>query len=256
MSLARPITAAAQVGAAARCSTWSCTTRALDDRRRPSRRRRCRARCRAAACAPASTRELSPMSDRAVDARRRAETSTPSPSHTPSPSWKPGDLDAHPAVEDVLVRAAVRLERADVLPVAVDHVAVQRAGRRSSTAGNTSPEKSTTSPSGMKSKTLGLEHVDAGVDRVGEHLAPRGLLEEPLDRAVVAGDDDAELDRVLDPLQRDRRRTRRRRGAPSTNAPRSMSVSTSPEITRKVSSSSSIALRTEPAVPSGESSVA
>ena len=70
------------------------------------------------------------------------------------------------------------------------------------------------------------------------------------------GDDDAELDRVLDPLQRDRRERARRRGAPSTTAPRSMSVSTSPEMTRNVSSSSSIALRTEPAVPSGDSSVA
>ena len=37
---------------------------------------------------------------------------------------------------------------------------------------------------------------------------------------------------------------------------RSMSVSTSPEITRKRSVSSSLALRTEPAVPSGDSSVA
>ena len=37
---------------------------------------------------------------------------------------------------------------------------------------------------------------------------------------------------------------------------RSMSVSTSPEITRKRSSSSSRALRTEPAVPSGVYSVA
>ncbi len=36
----------------------------------------------------------------------------------------------------------------------------------------------------------------------------------------------------------------------------SMSVSTSPEITKKRSSSSSMALRTEPAVPSGVSSVA
>ena len=41
-----------------------------------------------------------------------------------------------------------------------------------------------------------------------------------------------------------------------TMAVRSMSVSTSPEITRKRSSSSSMALRTEPAVPSGVSSVA
>ena len=39
-------------------------------------------------------------------------------------------------------------------------------------------------------------------------------------------------------------------------APRSTSVSTSPEITRNVSSSSSMALRTEPAVPSGVSSEA
>ena len=37
---------------------------------------------------------------------------------------------------------------------------------------------------------------------------------------------------------------------------RSMSVSTSPEITRKRSSRTSLALRTEPAVPSGCSSVA
>jgi hypothetical protein len=39
-------------------------------------------------------------------------------------------------------------------------------------------------------------------------------------------------------------------------APRSMSVRTSPEMTRNVSSSSSMALRTDPAVPSGDSSVA
>jgi hypothetical protein len=39
-------------------------------------------------------------------------------------------------------------------------------------------------------------------------------------------------------------------------ADRSMSVRTSPEITRNGSPSSSLALRTEPAVPSGDSSVA
>ncbi len=42
----------------------------------------------------------------------------------------------------------------------------------------------------------------------------------------------------------------------STTAERSMSVRTSPEMTRNRSSSSSRALRTEPAVPSGVSSVA
>ena len=42
----------------------------------------------------------------------------------------------------------------------------------------------------------------------------------------------------------------------STTVVRSMSVRTSPEITRKRSSSSSRAFRTDPAVPSGVSSVA
>ena len=42
----------------------------------------------------------------------------------------------------------------------------------------------------------------------------------------------------------------------ATSSERSMSVSTSPAMTRNVSSSSSAALRTEPAVPSGVSSVA
>ena len=41
-----------------------------------------------------------------------------------------------------------------------------------------------------------------------------------------------------------------------TTASRSMSESTSPEMTMNVSSSSAAALRTEPAVPSGVSSVA
>ena len=50
---------------------------------------------------------------------------------------------------------------------------------------------------------LGLEHVDAGVDGVGEHLAPRRLLEEALDPALVVGDDDAELERVVDRLEPD-----------------------------------------------------
>ena len=65
------------------------------------------------------------------------------------------DVDLHPAVEDVGVGADVGLERADVLPVAVGHVAVHACGPSSSSAGNTSPEKSTTSPSGMKSNTSG-----------------------------------------------------------------------------------------------------
>ena len=51
---------------------------------------------------------------------------------------------------------------------------------------------------------LRLDHVDPGVDRVGEHLAPRRLLEEALDLPVVVRDDDPELERVLHGLEADR----------------------------------------------------
>ena len=51
---------------------------------------------------------------------------------------------------------------------------------------------------------LGLHHVDPGVDRVREHLPPGRLLQEPLDPAVLAHDDDAELQRVRHPGEPDR----------------------------------------------------
>jgi hypothetical protein len=50
---------------------------------------------------------------------------------------------------------------------------------------------------------LRLQHVDPRVDGVGEDLTPRGFLEESLDAAVRVGDDDAELERVVDALERD-----------------------------------------------------
>ena len=53
---------------------------------------------------------------------------------------------------------------------------------------------------------LRLEDVDARVDRVGEHLAPRGLLQESLDPPFVVTDDDAELEWVLHALEADRHR--------------------------------------------------
>ena len=51
---------------------------------------------------------------------------------------------------------------------------------------------------------LGLEHVDARVDRVREDLSPGRLLEEALDAALLVGDDDAELERIGDAFQADR----------------------------------------------------
>ena len=112
-------------------------------------------------------------------------------------------VEADPLVERVEVRLPVLVEVADVLPVAVQHVAVQRPAHLEQqreqllrevvrTVGRNVPEH------------LGLEHVDAGVDRVREHLAPRGLLEEALDAAVLVGHDDAELERVVDGDEADR----------------------------------------------------
>ncbi len=84
---------------------------------------------------------------------------------------------------------------ADVLPVAVRDVAVQRrpAGEQL--------REDVTGPVHRLARRhlgehLGLHHVQAGVDRVREHLAPGGLLQEPLDLAVLLGDHDAELQRV------------------------------------------------------------
>ncbi len=50
---------------------------------------------------------------------------------------------------------------------------------------------------------LGFHYVDAGVHCVGEHLAPGGLLQEPLDPAVGVRDDDAEFQRIGNPGEGD-----------------------------------------------------
>jgi hypothetical protein len=115
-----------------------------------------------------------------------------------------GQVELHLTVEQVLVRGAVRLEGADVFPVAVDDGSEQRQpalehGREHVTG------EVTDLAVGDEVEDSRVEHVDAGVDRVREHLTPRRLLQEALDATVGPGDDDAEVDRILDPLQRDRR---------------------------------------------------
>ena len=50
---------------------------------------------------------------------------------------------------------------------------------------------------------LRLHDVDPRVDGVGEHLAPRRLLEEAVDASVLVADDDAVLERVRHRLQPD-----------------------------------------------------
>jgi hypothetical protein len=100
-------------------------------------------------------------------------------------------------VHDVLVGPDVGVEGPDVLPVALGHRPVDRLARRQQGREHLAGEVDRAV--GLDPvEDLGLQHEDAGVDGVAEHLAPGGLLQEPLDRAVVAGDDDAELEGVLD----------------------------------------------------------
>ncbi len=114
------------------------------------------------------------------------------------------DVDLDPAVEDVGVGPQVRLGGADVLPVAVGDVAVQRLTLGEHRGEHVAGEvDDLTFGDGVEDHRL--EDVDAGVDGVREHLTPGRLLQEPFDAPVGSGDDDPELERVLDPLQRDRR---------------------------------------------------
>src|SRR5207249_10819948 len=50
-----------------------------------------------------------------------------------------------------------------------------------------------------------LEHVDTGIDRVGENFPPGRLFEEALDSTGLVGDHYPELERILDTLQGKRR---------------------------------------------------
>ena len=113
------------------------------------------------------------------------------------------DVEADALVERVEVRLPVLVEIADVLPVALHHVPVDRAAHLEQEREELLRE--VVRPVGRDvGQHLGLEHVDAGVDRVREDLPPGRLLEEALDLAVVVGDDDPELERVVDRLEPDR----------------------------------------------------
>ena len=115
-----------------------------------------------------------------------------------------GHVDLDLAVEDVLMGLHVGLERAHILPVAVGHVAEERLAVCEQLREHVAREV-VGLPFGDVVEDLRLQDVDPGVDGVAEDLTPRRLLEEALDRPVVARDHDAELERVLHRLQRDRR---------------------------------------------------
>ncbi len=113
------------------------------------------------------------------------------------------DIEADALVERVEVRLPVLVEVADVLPVTLHHVAVDRASHLEQEWEQLLREVKRPLGRDM-GQHLGLKHVDTSVDRVREDLAPRRLLEEALDFAVVVGDHDPELERVVDGLEPDR----------------------------------------------------
>ena len=115
----------------------------------------------------------------------------------------PGDVEGDPLVEGVEVRLPELVEVADVLPVALRDVAVERSTHLEEEREELLREVERPALRHM-AQHLGIEDVDAGVDRVREDLAPRRLLEEALDAPVLVGDDDPELERVVDALQADR----------------------------------------------------
>ena len=115
----------------------------------------------------------------------------------------PGDVQRHLLVEGVEVRLPVLVQVADVLPVAVEHVAVDGAAHLEQQRKQLLREVVWTLGRNVL-QHLGLEHVDTRVDCVREDLAPRRLLEEALHLPVVVRDDDAELERILHRLEPDR----------------------------------------------------
>ena len=185
-----------------------------------------------------------------------AGSATPSPSQMFSFSRTPGTSTPAAAVEHVLVRLAVLLERPDVLPVRGPRARRSRTAARplEQLAGRAAWRSRTARPRG-RGEQLGLDHVDAGVDRVREDLAPGRLLQESLDAALLVGDHDAELERVVDRLERERRE-----GAPLAVERDDLGeVEVAEGVTGDHDEGlvrSSRALRTEPAVPRGCSSTA
>ena len=152
--------------------------------------------------APGATQAVVADERRALD---RVEVVDLHPVAEPDVPAQPysGQAQAHPLVEGVEVRLPVLVEVADVLPVALADVAVERPAHVLQQREELLREV-VRPVGGDVAQDLGLADVDPRVDRVGEDLAPRGLLEEALDPAVLVRDDDPELERVVHGLEADR----------------------------------------------------
>jgi len=104
-------------------------------------------------------------------------------------------LHPHAPLEQIVRSAHVLGEVADVAPVAAGDVAVHRVAaphqEREEILGKVKVHARL-----EMAEDLGLQHIDAGVHRIGDDLAPGGLFLELGDAALVVQDDDAVLERV------------------------------------------------------------
>ena len=113
-----------------------------------------------------------------------------------------GDLHPYPSGKDVLMGEAVLHQVSHIPPVALGHIAVEPPPL-SHHQGEKVLAEIEIPPGGDQVQHGGLQHVDPGVHRIAEHLAPGRLLQEAADPAVRLGDDDAVLERVLHPREQD-----------------------------------------------------
>jgi hypothetical protein len=114
-----------------------------------------------------------------------------------------GNLNAHRAGQRIVVGLLVLLQVSYIAPVvgcdeAEERLAVAQHERKDILG------EVVTLPGFHVLEDFRFEHVDAGVDGIGEHFAPRRLLKKAGDAGRVVGDDHAELQRIRHALQRDR----------------------------------------------------
>src|ERR1700722_3030433 len=91
----------------------------------------------------------------------------------------------------------------DILPVALGDVTVERLAGRENVREHVSREIDR-SPRCDEVEDLRFQDVDPRVDRVAEDLTPGRLLQKPFYSSVRIGDDDPELEGIVDGFESDR----------------------------------------------------
>ena len=116
-----------------------------------------------------------------------------------------GQLDFDLTLQHIGVGAHVFGEVADIAPVALGDVAVDRVALLQHHGEEILAEVERFVALEIAEDNLGIQHVDAGVDGVAEDFTPAGLFQELGDVALVVGDDDAVFERIGDMGEGERR---------------------------------------------------